>query len=257
MNHMRRIYGWAIAVLVFTIVLLFRAAAWLSPSVFIDIPSSVALPLNGLGVLFLACGVRAWLAYPTVLTRAFLLYGVGMGIHWGGSIGTQSGAVDISLITLYAGATALGDGAFLDLSLRYPREASGTGKRTFALYLPAILTLLAVPVAPVLPRKVIESWIGAVIGLVFLMSLAGAVVFIVKWLRAAPVERRERCLTSIAVALIVSAALDLLAASGLLPGVHGAWQLSYGLVPIALAHALTRGKSSRISSSEGSPLPIR
>lgn len=61
----------AILVLLCAIVLLFRAGAWLNPSRFVVIPDSLALPLNGLGVLFLACGVWGWLSAPSYLTRVF------------------------------------------------------------------------------------------------------------------------------------------------------------------------------------------
>ena len=47
----------ALVILLCAMVLSFRAVAWLNPSRFITLPESLALPLNMLGVLFLACGV--------------------------------------------------------------------------------------------------------------------------------------------------------------------------------------------------------
>lgn len=227
-------------VLLIAIAFVFRVAAYLSPSHYIIIPESVALPLSLLGVVFLVCGVWAWRANPSSLTRVFLLYGVGGCIHWGGSIGVGSAGTEMGFLFFYMAATAMGDAALLDLALRYPRTHVRWGRRTMALYLVAILSLIAVPIAPFLPTSVAESLIGIFIGAAFAMSIAGGIVFVVKWFRASGVERRVYYLTPIVVALVVSSILDLLADVGYLPGPPEAWSLTYGFEPVILAWALTR-----------------
>jgi hypothetical protein len=235
---------WAIVVGLTLTVLLFRVTAWQSPSSYIVIPPPVATPLNALGAFFLACGVWAWGRRPTGLTTVFLAYGVGMGVHWGGSIGTGSERLDIALLSLYTAATALADGAFLELSLSVPRGASPRGLRRTAFYIPAMLTLLCTPILPFLPRAIGGSAIGVVIGLSFLMSIAAGVTFVVQWLRATAAERRTRHLTLVVGAIVLAGSVDLLSDSGILPGEPGFWKLTYGAVPMALAWALTRRRST-------------
>ena len=230
----------AIVVLLCAIVLLFRTAAWLNPSGVVVIPPSLGLPVNGLGVLFLVCGVWAWRSNPSSLTRVFLLCGIGGSIHWGGTIAAGSPGVETALLVFYVGATAIGDAAFLDLSLRYPPTRHGRSFRKTYLYLLGILTLFAVPIAPFLPSGVVEAGLGFVIVVAFGMSIVGGLVFLVKWFRATSAERREYYLTPIVGVLVLASGLDLLAEAGALPGEPAAWTLMYGLEPLILAWALTR-----------------
>lgn len=230
---------WLVAVAC-AIVLIFRFAAWRSPSSYIVIPESMTLPLGAMGVLFLVCGVWVWRSRPTALTRVFLLTGIGGGIHWGGSIAAENTGVQLALITFYVSVTAMGDGAFLDLALRYPRDRHRLGRRGLALYSPAALTFLAVPIVPFLPAKTAESVIGLAILVAFAMSILGGVVFVVKWFRATAGERRAQSLTAIVAVLILTSALDLLAENGVLPGIPEAWSLSYAATPVVLAWALMR-----------------
>ncbi len=109
------------------VVLAFRIAAWLNPSGFIVIPESVALPLGALGVVYLVCGAWIWLKRPSSLTRIFLLSAIGGAVHWGGSIAAESTGLEIAFLVFYLAATAMGDGAFLDLALRYPRDIRRRG----------------------------------------------------------------------------------------------------------------------------------
>ncbi|HET9481514.1 MAG TPA: hypothetical protein VFP98_07155 [Candidatus Polarisedimenticolia bacterium] len=235
-------------------VLLFRLNSYRHPSSFISNPPAAGLPLNGLGLLFLACGVWGWARNPGPPGRVLLLYGAAMGVHWGGSIGAESELAHIALLTLYAATTALGDGAFLDLALRLPKAVPRRGMVTLAPYSLAILTLVSAPAVLFLPRRVLEAGLGAVFGMAFLMSIAAGVVFLVTWFRSNPSERREHSLSSIAFALVASGVLDLLAEAAVLPGEPWNWKLAYGLVPVALARAIggrgpVRGRSSRRSGS--------
>jgi len=200
----------------------------------------MTLPLGAMGIVFLVCGVWVWRSKPSALTRVFLLTGIGGGIHWGGSIGAESTGVQLALITFYVSVTAMGDGAFLDLALRYPHDGSRPRSRTMAFYLLAILTFLAIPIVPFLPAKTAESVVGLAILVAFAMSILGGVVFVVKWFRATAGERRAQSLTAIVGVLILTSALDLLAENGVLPGIPEAWSLSYAATPVVLAWALMR-----------------
>jgi hypothetical protein len=231
------------------IVLLFRAAAFLEPSGAVVIPASLALPLNALGALFLACAAWAWGVRPSPLTRPFLIYGLGMGVHWGGTVASDSPRIETALLVLYAAATVAADGAFFDLSLRYPRQQERPALVTLAFLGPAILTLLALPVAPHLPRATLELALGLVFSAAFLISIAGGVVFLAKWLRASSLERRALRLTPIVVVLVVASVVNLLGEAGALPGPPQVWSLAYGLIPLTLAWALTRGGAAPVTST--------
>jgi hypothetical protein len=138
----------------------------------------------------------------------------------------------------------MADGAFLELSLSFPRGTTQHVLRKTAFYVPAMLTLLATPILPFLPRPIVESSIGSVIGLSFLMSAAGGVAFVMQWLRATPAERRIQFLTPIVGTIVLAGSLDLLGDSEMLPGQPGIWKVTYGAVPVALAWALTRARQS-------------
>ncbi|MCZ6766557.1 MAG: hypothetical protein O7D32_06460 [bacterium] len=231
--------GLAILVLLCSIALLFRAAAWLNPSSLVDIPESLALPTSGLGVLYLACAVWVWRS-RSKLTGVFLAYGIGGCIHWGGTVASDSAALGTAFAVFYVAGTAMGDAAFLDLALRYPRSLRRRGLRTTAFYLLAILTFIAIPIAPFLPSEIVNSGLGAILMGSLAIAVAGGVVFIVKWFRASPAERREQALTTIVGVLIVTNVISLLADGGVLPGESAAWNLMFGLEPIVLAWAVTR-----------------
>ena len=136
--------------------------------------------------------------------------------------------------------TAIGDGAFLDLSLRYPNDNRRGNIPTIVFYLLAISMFVAIPILPFLPRGIIESVLGLAIGVAFAMSIAGGIVFIGKWFRASQTKRREQTLTPIVAVLILTSAVDLMADSGMLPGIPEAWSLVYTIDPVIFAWALTR-----------------
>lgn len=243
-------------VLVCGIVLLFRVAAWLNPSSYVVIPEPLRLPTNGLGVLFLVCSLWAWRLYPSNVTRVFLVCGLGGAVHWGGTIATGNTQVDIALLVFYVAMTAMGDGAFLDLALRYPgARASGADDvrprlqrvPVLSFYVLAILSFAALPIAPFVPQRFLEAGLGFAIGMAFVMSVVGGIVFLVKWVLATPAQRREYFLTPIVGVLVLASALDLLAKAGVLPGQPEAWTLTYGLEPMTLAWGLTRLRNRRAS----------
>jgi hypothetical protein len=113
-----------------------------------------------------------------------------------------------------------------------------------------MLTLLFTPILPFLPRAIVESAIGLVIGLSFLLSIAAGVTFGMHWLRATPGERRTQYLTPIVGAIVFAGSLDLLGDSGILPGEPGFWKMTDGAVPAALAWALTSPRQPVSGRSE-------
>lgn len=231
--------GLPILVLLCSMALLFRAAAWLNPSSLVTIPESLALPTSGLGVLYLICAVWVWRS-RSKLAGVFLAYGIGGCVHWGGTIASDNEALGTAFAVFYVAGTAVGDAAFLDLALRYPRSLRRRVLRTMAPYLLAILAFIAVPIAPFLPSEIVDSGLGVILMGSLAIAVAGGAVFIVKWFRASPAERREQALTAIVVVLIVTNVISLLADGGVLPGESAAWNLMFGLEPLILAWAITR-----------------
>ena len=153
--------GLAILVLLCSIALLFRAAAWVNPSSLIAIPESLALPTSGLGVLYVICAVWVWRS-KSKLSGVFLAYGIGGCVHWGGTIASDSAALGTAFAVFYLAGTAMGDAAFLDLALRYPRSLRPRSLRTMAFYLLAILAFIAIPIAPFLSSEIVDSGLGAI-----------------------------------------------------------------------------------------------
>lgn len=228
-------------VLVFAaIAIAFRVAAWLSPSEFIVIPPAWSLPLGLLGMVYLVCGVVVWIKWPNPLTRVFLWVGLGGCIHWGGSVAAGGGTAELTLLMFYMTVTAFGDGAFLHFALRYPSTEATHGKRALIYYALAAVCAVMIALTPVLPRSVIQGFLGVAITIAFMMSLGGGVVFVVKWFSASSEERHAWALTPIVVVLVATSVVDLLADSGVMPGVAEAWALPYALGPIVIAWALLR-----------------
>ncbi|HEX9799742.1 MAG TPA: hypothetical protein VGC00_06195 [Thermoanaerobaculia bacterium] len=224
-------------------VVAFRVGAYLAPSRFVAVPEQLALPLGGLGLLFLGCGLFAWWARPSGATRLFLFYGAGMGVHWGTPIGFASPELETVVLVLYAAATLGSDGALLDLALRFPGREGRAARVVSAVYLLALGLAIAAIVTPFLPRQPLAVALGIAFGASFLASIAAGIVFATKWFRAARRERRALGLTPVVAALAVASSLYLLGDAGVLPGPAQAWGLPFALVPLALARALTRARS--------------
>lgn len=230
-----------LVLLLAAVAIAFRVGAWLSPSQFIVIPSGWALPLGLLGIVYLVCGVLVWLKWQNPLTRVFLWVGLGGCIHWGGSVAADSGGgAELTLLMFYMTVTALGDGAFLDFALRYPKTEPRTGMMRWVFYLLAALCALMIPLTSLVPRTFIEGWLGVAITAAFLMSLGGGLMFVLKWFSASSEQRHDWHLTPIVVVLVVASLLDLLADGGVLPPPSEAWSLVYVAGPITIAWALLK-----------------
>lgn len=221
-------------------VVAFRVAAYVAPSNVVAIPASLALPMGALGLVFLACGVGAWWVRPSGLTRTFLLYGAGMGLHWGGTVGGVSLQTDMALLVLYAAATLGADGALLDLALRLGGPTDRPTSAAAAVYVVALTALIMAPAAGFLPQHNLTVGLGLAFGASFLISIAAGLVFVTKWVRASPGERHDLGLTAVVTALVVASVANLLGDAEVLPGPAHGWALSYALVPLALARSLMR-----------------
>ena len=222
-------------------VVAFRVAAYIAPSNVVAIPASLALPMGALGLVFLACGVGAWWVRPSGLTRTFLVYGVGMGLHWGGTVGGLSPQTDMALLVLYAAATLGADGALLDLALRLGKQTDRPTSAAAAIYVVALTASIMAPAAGFLPPHTVTVALGSAFGASFLISIVAGLIFVAKWVRASPGERHDLGLTAVVTALVVASVANLLGDAGVLPGPAHAWALSYALVPLALARSFVRG----------------
>lgn len=171
-------------------VLLWRGAAYLWPSSLVSVPGSLRLPFALLGLLFLVCGVAAWLMRPSRWTAVFLLYGLGGGVHWGGAIGAPHAGLELSLFFAYLGLTALGDAALLHLALIYPGGGALARGLRVALYAPAALAVLLAPLAGVVPETILETIAGLLLLIANLCSLAAGLVLLGRLLQIDPATRR-------------------------------------------------------------------
>jgi len=231
-------------------VLLWRAAAYVSPSRLVAIPDGLELHLALLGILFLASSLWAWWARPSPWTSIFLVYGLSLGIHWGGAIGVGDASVELSLFWVYLAFTALGDAALLNLALIYPLRGRLALRWRLALYTPAAVALLLAPFAGFAPRSALAFASGLVLLVANVLSLAGGIVFLVRLFTVDRATRRAARLPLIVLGMVSGSAIALLGAGGLLPGVPETWNVALGLVPIALAVALV---SESVERSHGEP----
>ena len=228
-------WGWVAASV--SGVLLWRLAAYYSPSSFVTIPDGLRLPFALLGVLFLLSSVWAWWARPSKWTAVFLLYGLGLGIHWGGALGVGDASVEMSLFWVYLAFTALGDAALLHLALIYPQGRLKL-KWLVALYAPPAVTVLLAPVAALTPRATLGPVVGLVLLVANLLSLTAGIAFLVRTFTVDAATRRAARLPLIVTGVFSGSVVALLGTAGVLPGIPEAWNLALGAVPIALAVAL-------------------
>lgn len=219
-------------------VLLWRVAAYYAPSSFVAIPDGLHLPLALLGVLFLVSGVWAWWARPNRWTAVFLLYGLCLGIHWGGAIGVGDASLEMGLFWVYLAVTALGDAALLNLALIYPHGGLLAPKWKVALYAPAAIALLLAPIAALTPPKTLGPAVGLVLLIANLLSLTAGIIFLVRLFTVDAATRRAARLPLIVTGMVFGSVLALLGAGGVLPGVPETWNLALGTVPVTLAVAL-------------------
>jgi len=219
-------------------VFLWRVTAFLLPSSLVSAPGGLRLPLALLGVLFLGCGVWAWWIRPSRATAIFLAYGIGNGIHWGGTVGPSNEGLELSLFFVYLGFTALADAALLHLALVFPSGRSLARGTRVALYVAAALALLVALIAGLLPQTSLETTAGLILLVANLLSLTAGVVFLASLLRVDSATRRAARLPLIVSGMVAGSVVALLGAGGALPGHPEAWNLALGVIPISLAIAL-------------------
>lgn len=235
-------WRWPWGALVVGAVLIWRVAAYLSPTSFVSIPAGLHLPHALLGLLFLVAGVWAWWRRPNQWTDIFLLYGIALGVHWGGAVGAPNDVLDVGLFWLYLSVTALGDAALLHLAIIYPRGGPIVLTWRIVLYAPAAIALLVAVVAPFIPRSAWAPLAGLVLLVANLLSLAGGIVFLVRMFTLDRATRQAAQLPLIVGSMFAGSLIALLGAGGVLPGVPEAWNLALGLIPITLAIGLVRSE---------------
>jgi hypothetical protein len=227
-------------------VLLWRAAAYVSPGSFITIPAGLHLPHALLGALFFVAGVWAWSRRTNQWTGIFLLYGTALAIHWGGAIGVPGApSLEMGLFLVYLAITAAGDAAILQLALIYPHWRSVPLKWRVAMYSPAAVSLILAPVSALLPQAALQPVVGIVLLVSNLMSLSAGVLFIVRLFTAGGAIRRAAHLPLIVAGFLSGSVIALLGAAKVLPGVPEAWNLALALIPITLSIALIRQSLER------------
>lgn len=233
-------------------VLLWRAAALRWPSSLVSIPDGLRLPIALLGVLFLLCGFVAWKLRPGRFTTLLLLYGVGAGVHWGGTIGVSNSGLELSLLFVYLGFSALAEAAFLHLALIYPIGGSIARGGLIVLYAPATIAWLVAAIAWAAPTTFLGGVSAVVLLTANLFSVLAAVVLLIRLVRADQTMRRAARLPLVVASVWTAGILAELGARSVLPGQPEAWNLLLGAIPICLVFALV---SQTASGSEQSAHP--
>ena len=219
-------------------VLFWRIAALRWPSSFINIPDAFRLPIAFLGMFFLVCGLLAWWIRPGRWTAIFLVYCFGGGVHWGGAIGAHLASVELGLLFAYLTLTVLGEAAFLHLALIFPSGRSIARSWKTAIYAPAALALIFVPIAGFVAQAILQIVVGLLLLAANLLGIAAGLLLLVHLFRADTVKRRAAHLRLIGTSIIISGLVMLLEAGGILPGQMEAWNLVNALIPISLLFAL-------------------
>ncbi len=233
-------------------VLLWRALAFAWPSSLITTADSLRLPLALLVVLFVACGVAAWWLRPGRASGIFLVYALGGGIHWGGSVGAPQPGLELGLLFGYLSVAAMAEAALLHFALIYPSDRRLPGWGRALLYSPAALALACCALAGVIPRSTLAPAIVAVLTIANAMSIAAVVVFLVSLWRTNAATRRAARLPLIVAGLLAGGGISALGAEGVLLPASEAWNVFNGLVPVCLAVALvTRhaGNSAKVRAN--------
>ena len=228
--------SWVMAAVV--MVMLWRAAALVWPSSIVIIPEAILLPLTLLGVLHLVCGVGALRVRPGRWTAVFLVFAVGGGIHWGGTIDPMHAGVEFSLFFVYLAFSALAEAALLHLALIFPGGRPLTRNMRIALYCVAVLTFLFAPFAGLLSKASLVSIAGFILVVANLFSVMAGVLFLVSLFRVDSATRRAASLPLIVASLFGTFIISTLGTGGILLVQSEAWNLINGLVPISLAIAL-------------------
>lgn len=197
---------------------LWRLAAFVWPSTIVPIPDALRLPYTLLGLVFLASGAAAWWLRPDRWTSVFVLYGIGGGLHWGGTILAAPEGLELGLFFVYLAFSALADAALMHLALTYPSGAALARGARVALYAPAGLALLFAPLAGVLTPSTVQTIAGLVLLVASLLSVAAGIIFIVRLVRADPATRHAARLPLIVGGLVIPTVVGLLGEGGALAG---------------------------------------
>lgn len=201
-------------------------------------PESLRIPFALLGLLFLGCGAIAWWRRRDRFTTVFLAFGLGGGLHWGGSIGSDSFVGEWSLFFFYLSISAIADAAILHLALIYPGGGRIPLAGRVALYSPAMLAAIVTLLVGVLPRETLEAIGGGILLFANLFTIAAGVTFIGRCFVLDRSSARAARLPLIATAMVLGSALAILGAAGVLPGQAEAWNLALAIIPISLMIAL-------------------
>lgn len=243
-----QIRSWTPALLVLgVLVLAWRVAAWMSPYAGDagrpGSPTRLALAI--LGLLYLVCGVAAYLRHAGRSTRLFAFYGLASGLHWGGPIGAGRAAVEEALLLLYLTASSfLGQAFFAHLALVFAEPWQLEARRWIraTIYLPAALaatlSILVLATGGVALSPASAAY-GALLVLPTLLSLFGVAVFVVRFVGATTGERASLGLVPVLGALVLAVAASSLSGLGLAPPqAPHALNLGYAPLPVAFLWAL-------------------
>lgn len=204
-----------------------------------------------LGLWFTGWGVWTFLSRRDTVSRMFAWYGIAAGVHWGGPVGVGAASTQNLLLAVYVLiGVALYQSLFLRLSLAFPpaMQAAGRPAALVAVYAPVLAACLLLGVLATRPT---DENVLAVFLVFFpvgvLYSLVGGVIFVRRLLIADRPTRRRHRLPLVIVAMVAGWLPHALVASteiGPGPELAGLFNLSFLLLPPALAWALARPRTS-------------
>ena len=213
-------------------------------------PNAITIGLNTalgmMGLLFIGCGLTAWLRLRTHAAALFGLYGLFYGMHWGGLVPASSQWLTNTFSLLHLVLSGVLSQAFLlHFSLVYPRTSPILDSRPslYVLYTPAAVAVVVMLVAILLQGNAalfveLEGWLQT-FETVFTNGyfLLAALVIWRTWWRTDKESRDESSLNVIALGLLVAiipyVTSVIVNALALVP-----WVYRFGAVPYTLFFSL-------------------
>lgn len=211
--------------------------------------SGLDLALNGLGMIFLVCGVIAFWKNNGFAAFLFLLYCFGQAFHWGGPFKVANVQIQIVIWLVYFIISMFGISALLHFSMVYPEPWKFVRTKISLpiIYAPPIIGILLTLTGFILPLEVSnESFVNTFLLFemvsVNLFALITIIIIVIRDIGADRETRRRFGLHLLVVGAILGP-LPYIAAA--VAGVSSTqpYNLFLALTPILFSFALVRSKA--------------
>lgn len=206
-------------------------------------PVGVRRVLGAMGLGFLACGIFAFGRVRSPEASLFLRYTSLACFHWGGVIGTESGAYTMDLFAFYLlVGVGLAESTFLHLAVSFRKELRQRWL-LLLIYLPCVPGLLFL-----LQTLIVGAGTDWLAGAVFLLSSLYSVVAGIVWIVRVARRDLDGVMMSggwlLVAALITGVASQLLVEVVLLPETQSSlFNLGLIAVPVSLTYVIVTSRS--------------